>query len=179
MKLKMKYAYSYLIEVPHGSICAWYPHWRLRFGTERVTYRACLGTCSRKDERGQDLWGELSCHRLLSVHFRGDMSFAFTRRQTLHQVTSTAELLNVRHAGAGLMYGKARGPVERLPWGDFVSSMYSRFSPKLRISYWVEMTYLRKGCIVRTLWLHNGSTTQERASQTETELHIQTLPSFS
>lgn len=35
--------------------------------------------------------------------------------QTLH--ASTDELLNVRHAGAGLMKGRASGPVEALPCG--------------------------------------------------------------
>lgn len=34
-----------------------------------------------------------------------------------HDITSTAELLNVRHAGAGLMYGNFKGPVEMFPCG--------------------------------------------------------------
>ena len=40
------------------------------------------------------------------------------------QNTSTAELLNVRHAGAGLMSGRPRGPNDLSPCGLYVMNMY-------------------------------------------------------
>lgn len=37
----------------------------------------------------------------------------------MSELTSTAELLNVRHAGAGRMNGRPRGPVDLLPCGAY------------------------------------------------------------